>query len=351
MYLISVCKSEISPLFVIEFLHRVIDIFMAYFNDCNETIVKENYVVVYELLEEMLDNGFPLATEENVLKEMIKPPNIFRNIANTVTGKSNFSENLPIGQLTSIPWRRSDVKYTSNEAYFDIVEEVDAIIDSTGSTVYAEISGEIKCLIKLTGTPDLTLSFVNPRVFDDVSLHPCVRYNRWESSKILSFIPPDGSFTLMNYNINSQVVPIPIYIKHTIQMKGDSGSLDITVGPKTTLGGTLENVKLNIMFPKNTVSCSLIASQGKHFFDQNTKIFNWDVGKIDVQKLPNIRGNITRNSDVKESTPSINVQFEISQIALSGLRVNKLDVYGDLNYRPFKGVKYLTKAGRFQIRL
>lgn len=36
----------------------------------------------------MLDNGFPLATESNILKEMIKPPNILRTIANTVTGRS-----------------------------------------------------------------------------------------------------------------------------------------------------------------------------------------------------------------------------------------------------------------------
>lgn len=47
-------------------------------------------MVVYELLDEMLDNGFPLATESNILKELIKPPNILRTIANTVTGKSKY---------------------------------------------------------------------------------------------------------------------------------------------------------------------------------------------------------------------------------------------------------------------
>ena len=44
-------------------------------------------MVVYELLDEMLDNGFPLATEANILKEMIKPPNILRTVENSVTGK------------------------------------------------------------------------------------------------------------------------------------------------------------------------------------------------------------------------------------------------------------------------
>lgn len=114
---------------------------------------------------------------------------------------------LPSGQLSNVPWRRTGVKYTNNEAYFDVVEEVDAIIDRTGATVFAEIQGyvclhceyfsytdintshvliicnyffKIDCCIKLSGMPDLTLSFMNPRLFDDVSFHPCVRFKRWE---------------------------------------------------------------------------------------------------------------------------------------------------------------------------
>lgn len=30
--------------------------------------------------------------------------------------------------LSSIPWRKAGVKYTQNEIYFDIIEEIDATI-------------------------------------------------------------------------------------------------------------------------------------------------------------------------------------------------------------------------------
>lgn len=33
----------------------------------------------------------------------------------------------------------------------------------------------------------------------------------------------------------------------------------------------------------------------------------------------------------------------------SGLKVNRLDMYGE-KYKPFKGIKYMTKAGKFQVR-
>lgn len=98
----------------------------------------------------------------------------------------------------------------------------------SGSTITAEIQGVIDACVKLTGMPDLTLSFMvspppgaggggvqraalcplpstqNPRLLDDVSFHPCVRFKRWEAERILSFIPPDGSFRLLSYHVSSQ---------------------------------------------------------------------------------------------------------------------------------------------------
>lgn len=49
-----------------------------------------------------------------------------------VPGSTNVGEQLPTGQLSVVPWRRTGVKYTNNEAYFDVVEEIDAIIDKSG---------------------------------------------------------------------------------------------------------------------------------------------------------------------------------------------------------------------------
>lgn len=58
-------------------------------------------------------------------------------------GVYSVSSILPSGQLSNVPWRRSGVKYANNEAYFDVVEEVDAIIDKSGATVSAEIQGYV----------------------------------------------------------------------------------------------------------------------------------------------------------------------------------------------------------------
>uniref|UniRef100_A0A915I792 MHD domain-containing protein n=1 Tax=Romanomermis culicivorax TaxID=13658 RepID=A0A915I792_ROMCU len=353
LYFVAVVVYEVPPLLVVEFLHRIFDTFREYFDDVNDSTIKENYVIVYELLDEMLDNGFPLATESNILQELIKPPNFLRSLANSVTGKTNLSETLPTGQLSTVPWRRVGVKYTNNEAYFDVVEEIDVIIDKSGSTVFAEIQGCIDCCIKLSGMPDLTLTFMNPRILDDVSFHPCVRFKRWENERVLSFIPPDGNFRLLSYHIGSQsLVAIPIYVKHSILFKENQGGrIDITVGPRQNVGKAIEDVSLEIPMPKSVINCTLVASQGRYNFDTVTKTLVWEIGKMETIRPPNIKGTVSvqPNSSIFEANPTINVKFSIQQMAVSGLKVSRLDMYGE-KYKPFKGVKYITKAGKFQVR-
>uniref|UniRef100_A0A8R1DRW9 MHD domain-containing protein n=1 Tax=Caenorhabditis japonica TaxID=281687 RepID=A0A8R1DRW9_CAEJA len=350
IFLVAVTTVETPPLMVIEFLHRIIHTFTQYLDEFSDTSIKENCVMVFELLDEMLDNGFPLVTEMNILQDLIKPPNFLRNIANQVTGRTNISETLPTGQLSNIPWRRQGVKYTNNEAYFDVIEEIDVIVDKHGSTVFAEIQGYIDVCCKLSGMPDLTMTLINPRLLDDVSFHPCVRYKRWENEKVLSFVPPDGNFRLLSYHIAAQnMVAIPIYVRQTMALKPPNGKIELTVGPKLGIGKVLEEVVLEIVMPKCVQDCNVIASHGKVGFDSTSKLLQWNIGKIDVGKPFTLRGSVTINGTTVPENPPISMKFKINQLVLSGLKVNRLDMYGE-KYKPFKGVKYITKAGKFTIR-
>lgn len=55
----------------------------------------------------------------------------------------------------------------------------------------------------------------------------------------------------------------------------------------------VENVVLEIPFPKSVLNVTLTSTQGKYSFDPVTKVMTWDVGKIDPNKLPNIKGNVS----------------------------------------------------------
>ena len=51
---------------------------------------------------------------------------------------------LPRAQLSNMPWRRADLKYLTNEAFFDVIEELDAILDRSGTVVASEINGYVR---------------------------------------------------------------------------------------------------------------------------------------------------------------------------------------------------------------
>lgn len=73
---------------MIEFLHRVLEIMGDYFGgNVDESAIKESFSLVYQLLEEMMDNGHPLTTEPNALKAMIRPPTTFVRMVTAATGK------------------------------------------------------------------------------------------------------------------------------------------------------------------------------------------------------------------------------------------------------------------------
>jgi len=203
--------------------------------------------------------------------------------------------------------------------------------------------------------PDLTLSFINPRLLDDVSFHPCIRLKRWENERILSFMPPDGSYRLLTYQIPFQSTGVlPLYVKPQVSfISGSSGRFDLTIGQKANYSKNIENVVATVQMPPQVLSCNLQCSVGNQSFDPVKKVLRWDIGKMNPQKtaLPNMRGNILLNTGAPppEESPVITLEFRIPQTAISGLRVNRLDIYGE-KYKPFKGVKYATKAGKFQVR-
>jgi len=301
-------------------------------------------------LDEMMDNGLPFTTEPNSLMEMIPPPSMFASTKQAITCESNLSGALPEGNLTNTPWRKLGVRYAANEIYFDIIEEMDAIVEPNGLAVNVEIAGEVQVLCKLTGMPDLSLTFNNPHILDDVSFHPCVRYNRYEQQKLVSFVPPDGQFKLMNYRVKGQL-QLPIYVKPQLSWTNTGGRITVLVGIKNSTGKPVEDVVITIPFQKSISSANLTTNFGNIHYDDITKICKWTIGKIPNNKTPQIDGTISLppGSSVPDSNPTISAEFKIVMQAASGLKVDSLAVHNE-RYKPYKGVRSLTKAGKFIVR-
>lgn len=151
---------DTQPLLPFTLLKRMIEVFEGYFGVLNEYTIRDNFSVIYLLLEEMMVNGYPVITELNSLTALIFPPNLKNKLNHWITNKSMVSKYLPKSVISKVNWRTRGIeyKYTQKEVFIDMVEELDCLYNSRGKLISSAIKGKVNVSSSLSGMPELALS-------------------------------------------------------------------------------------------------------------------------------------------------------------------------------------------------
>lgn len=115
---------------VFSFLKRIILLFEEYFGDINEESIRDNFVIIHELLDEIMDNGYPQITEAKILAEYIKTESHF------------FKEKplyIPAAVSNAVSWRKEGIKYKKNEIFLDIIEKLNMLINENDEAIKCEV--------------------------------------------------------------------------------------------------------------------------------------------------------------------------------------------------------------------
>ena len=59
LIIMAVSSNNSNVLMVFSFLFKLVEVLTEYFTNVEEESIRDNFVVVYELLDEMMDNGYP----------------------------------------------------------------------------------------------------------------------------------------------------------------------------------------------------------------------------------------------------------------------------------------------------
>ena len=229
---------------------------------------------MYELFDEMCDNGYPQITSANVLKEFITQK---ASVMDIIEGKlNNKGDNGQMksskdekeeamnklararqttAQMTgSVQWRRPGLMYKKNEVYLDVIETISCVTQANGDALRASCSGRVVLNAKLSGMPELKIglndslgneakggrnnpnavdaggdgkdmdfrgmpSLANKRKtidLDDLQFHHCVNLSKFASDKVVSFVPPDGEFELMKYRVSVSYTHLTLPTKRIV---------------------------------------------------------------------------------------------------------------------------------------
>lgn len=70
----ALSKRNTNAAEIILFLHRLVQVLVEYFKELEEESIRDNFVIIYELMDEMMDFGFPQTTESKILQECVHYP-------------------------------------------------------------------------------------------------------------------------------------------------------------------------------------------------------------------------------------------------------------------------------------
>ncbi|KAF4125798.1 AP-3 complex subunit mu, partial [Geosmithia morbida] len=333
LLLLATSSAEIEPLLVLEFLHRVVDTLEDFLGPPLLAVKIENsYDVVAQLLTEMCDAGIVSTTEPNALHEVVAVEGWVGKLLGSINlpGKTPSNPNLAAlanpslsaSSAPAVPWRRSNVRHTSNEMYADVVETLSVTLAPSGRPLAAFANGTIAFNSKVSGVPDITVSLTSSAGKHNVGsvmelpvFHPCVRLNRWrERPGELSFIPPDGRFILAGYEVdllpftgsksannsaNNLKLPVNLEIKTGLGTSGSEFEVRLQANrvrgstggappsgqlgrggyhPGTPSAPLLEDLTLTIPLPADVRNLSDIRpSKGDASFNPGDKVLEWHV--------------------------------------------------------------------------
>ena len=69
LLVVATCKQNVNVALIQAFLFKLVQVFMEYFKELEEESIRDNFVIIYELLDEMMDFGYPQTTEGKILRE------------------------------------------------------------------------------------------------------------------------------------------------------------------------------------------------------------------------------------------------------------------------------------------
>ena len=393
LYVVVLATSlSINVATIFAFLHKLVGVLEEYLKTVEEESIRDNFVIIYELLDEMMDYGIPQVTETKMLKKYITQ----KSFKLVKAHKKKLNAARPPSSLTnSVSWRPEGIKYKKNEAFLDIVESINMLISQNGQVIRSEILGTVKVKSRLSGMPDLKLGINDRGIFtkyleghdigtaplsedknnkehdsnrnessitndgrksksnielEDLKFHQCVRLSKFENEKIISFIPPDGDFDLMSYRLTTSIKPL-ILCDVKVQTYSNS-RVEIFCKAKAQIKkkSVATNVEILIPVPNDADTPTFKYSHGSIKWVPEKSAILWKIRSFPGGKEYSMRAelllpSISNINDTKVKRP-IQVKFQIPYFTTSGIQVRYLKINEPtLQYKSYPWVRYVTQNG------
>jgi len=364
--LVATTKSNVNVVMTIQFLYAMVNLYKAYFGgEFDENHVRKHFVLIYELLDEVMDYGVPQILEPELLKKYIMEGGI----------KIDLNDINKLKQITTqatgaISWRDESVFYKKNEVYLDVIESVNVLLSNKGTILRADVNGQVVVKCQLSGMPECKFGMNDKLLMqkdtrkstsgdkgiaiDDLKFHQCVRLGKFDKERAITFVPPDGVFELMSYRITENV-NLPFKVMPIFNEFGKN-RIEVRIKLKALFEKMIyaTNVVLKVPCPKHTAIANTSAGVGRAKYEPENGGIMWRIKKFQGETETLLRCDIQLSETTNDKPwvkPPISMDFQVPMFTASGLRVRFLRISEKSGYKPVKCIRYITKAGEYQHRI
>ncbi|CAI8040727.1 AP-2 complex subunit mu [Geodia barretti] len=343
VWIVACTKQNVNAALVFEVLNKMVQVLEQYFGSITEESVKNNFVLIYELLDEILDYGYPQKTDSGILKTYITQQG--------VRSQSTEEQKQITSQVTGqIGWRREGIKYRRNELFLDVLESVNLLMSPQGQALSAHVSGRVVMKSYLSGMPECKFGMndklvidkqakpstpeaqnlesqlskrqgggVNRSVaIDDCTFHQCVKLSKFESERSISFIPPDGEFELMRYRTTKDIT-LPFRVIPLVRLSTQNHvEIKVTLKSLFKAALTAQKVEVRIPIPPNTSGVKIITLRGKAKYKTGENTIVWRLRNMQGQRQSELTAEVellptTDTSKTKQTARvPISMNFEVT---------------------------------------
>lgn len=370
LYLVAATRANPNVALILEYLLQKIRILKSYLGEeFDDESVQGSFTLVYELLDETMDYGFPQNCSIDVLR-------LYINLGSVIQEAGGKEGAALTSQITgAIDWRREGIRYRKNEVYIDLHETVSLLTSATGVVLRTEVLGKVMMKAFLTGMPECKFGLNDKLIMekegtgttavtksgkkitaveiDDCTFHRCVRLGKFDSERTITFIPPDGEFELMRYRVTQASQPFRLIptVKEESRTK-----LLLNLKIHADFGDDRKATSVVIKFPVPTATATahIDVSRGRARYEPGERAIVWRISSMPGRSEATMSADVDLVPSTREKQwvrPPISMDFQIPMVAVSGVQVRFLKVYEKSAYQTSRWVRYLSKAGEYQQRI
>lgn len=193
-------------------------------------------------------------------------------------------------------------------------------------------------------------------VLDDATFHHCVRLSNFQQSRQITFIPPDGKFTLMKFSVSNEIKQP--FMLNTIFTPFGRNRAQVVLNLRANFSqkNSAEKVSVFIPAPPNMSGAKIDTKHGKARLTKQGDQVEWRVGSMVGHETAELKLelNTTTTTDMGDlrdwKKPPITMKFEIDMYTASGIEIQNLHVVEKSTQNINKWLKCVTTAGDYMIK-